>query len=104
MLVRRPQGSPRRSRWASGRLDGFDGPFDLLLQFHPGCGLRPQVREIRPRGPADGEHLIEGRISTGLEDDRLIGMEVVALPLDYGRLEPQLASHPIVDEGSRRRQ
>src|SRR5205807_8113437 len=69
-------------------------PIYFLLQFHPGCGLRPQVREIRPRGPADREHLIEARLSKGLEDDRLIGMELVAVPLDDGRVEPQLAIHP----------
>src|SRR5205823_12144234 len=90
MLVRRPQGSPRRSRWASGRLDGFDGPFDFLLQFHPGCGLRPQVREIRPRGPADREHLIEARLSKGLEDGRLIGMELVAVALADARVGEEL--------------
>src|SRR5213592_1350377 len=74
-----------------GRRDGVDGPFDFLLQFRPSGRLRPQVREIRPRGPADREHLIEARLSKGLEDDRLIGMELVAVPLDDGRVEPQLA-------------
>src|SRR5947207_15974694 len=98
MLVRRPPRSPRRSRWASGRLDGFDGPFDLLLQFRPSGRLRPQVRELPPRGPADRDPPIEARLSKGLEDDRLVGMERVPVPLDNCRVEPQLTIHSALDE------
>src|SRR5206468_2581496 len=44
-----------------------------------------------------------GRLSKRLEDDGLVGMKLVAVPLDDGRVKPQLAIHPTLDEGSSER-
>src|SRR5437660_3606306 len=85
----------------SARLDRVDGSFDFLLQFVPRrCGL-PEIVGIGSGRPADREDFVKARLSQGLDDDRLVGVEFVSVALDDGWIEPQFASHPPLDVGTR---
>ncbi len=87
----------------SARLDCVDGSFDFLLQFVSRRGLLPKIVEIGSGRPADREDFVKARLSQGFDDDRLVGVEFVYVALDHGWIEPQLASHPPFDVGTRER-
>src|SRR5207247_3848536 len=82
----------------SARLDCVDGSFDFLLQFVPRRGLLPEIVEIGSGRPADRDDFVKARLSQGLDDDRLVGVEFVSVALDHGWIEPQLRSEEHTSE------